>query len=119
MIYSNPPITTAFAQGDLLLDCPLVAIPRDVSTFEPSNPIDFKRKTVVVLTQSCDLAQGKSDRVLVSVIHRAQDLVDIGVVKTQTIRDQIRLGKVFGWYFLPDGRPAITLDESIVDLREI
>jgi len=37
-------------------------------------------------------------------------------MKAQTIRDQIRRHRVFGWYFLPAGNG---LPELVLDLRDI
>ena len=69
-----------------------------------------------MLTQACDLANAKTTKVQVALMHDAQMLVDEGYLKSQTIRDQIRRHRVFGWYFLPADNG---LRESIVDLRDI
>ena len=74
---------------------------------------------VVVLTQACDLAQEKTTRVVVAPVHEAAELVARNVLKAGAIRDQVRRGQVFGWYFLPAAPAPITLAESIVDLREL
>ena len=42
--------------------------------------------------------------------------VDEGLLKAQTVRDQVRRHRVFGWYFLPAEGP---LPESIANLREV
>jgi hypothetical protein len=47
-----------------------------------------------------------------------QELIDEGAVKPSVVRDQIRRGLVYGWYFLPASEPNV-IAESIVDLREI
>ncbi len=41
------------------------------------------------------------------------------ILKPGAIRDQVRRGQVFGWYFLPAAPAPIPLAESIVDLREL
>ena len=71
---------------------------------------------VVVLTQACDWAQLKANRILVACVHSARELVERNVLQGRLIRDQIRTHRVYGWYFLPSG-PA--LSESIVDLRDL
>jgi len=73
----------------------------------------------VVLTQACDLAQAKTTRVVVAPVHSAAELVANNVLKASAIRDQVRRGLVFGWYFLPAAPPPINLEESIIDLREL
>jgi hypothetical protein len=72
-----------------------------------------------VLTQACDLAQAKSTKVLVAMVQPAQFVVDQGVLKAAVVRDQVRRGLVYGWYFLSAAPPPIPLPESIVDLREL
>ena len=69
-----------------------------------------------MLTQSCDLAQAKTESVLVAPVLPAQKLVDEGVLKGSLVRDQIRRHLVFGWYFIP---AASVLPESLVDLRDV
>ncbi len=107
------------SQGDVIDDCPLITI-----RIWPSDPgPDVRSETwtirVVVLTQSCDLAQDKTTRVVVAPVHEATELVARNILKASTIRDQVRRGQVFGWYFLPAAPAPINLAESIVDLREL
>jgi hypothetical protein len=84
-----------------------------------SAPTKLWRSRIVVLTQACDLVQVRSDVVLIAPILEAQSLVDRGVLKGSTIRDQVRRHQVFGWYFLPAVAAPVALPESIVDLRDI
>lgn len=74
---------------------------------------------VVVLTQACDLAQKKVSSVLVAVIYPAQELVQEGVLKASAIRDHIRRGLVYGWYFLPADPEIPNMPESIVSLHDL
>jgi hypothetical protein len=69
---------------------------------------------VLLLTQACDLANSKTTRVQVAIVHSAQRLVDLGLLKAQTVAQNVRRHQVFGWYFLPKGD---CIPESIVDLR--
>lgn len=105
------------SQGDVLDDCPVFGL-------EPGSPVDLAAVPtrwsvrVIVLTQACDLAQAKASRVLVALVHTARLLVESGVVKAALVRDQVRRGLVYGWYFLPaSSQPA--LPESLVDLRDV
>lgn len=61
-------------------------------------------------------ANTKTSKVQVAVVHATAKLVSAGILKAQTIRDQVRRHLVFGWYFLP---AADETPESIVDLRDI
>ncbi len=73
---------------------------------------------VVVLTQTCDLANQKTQRGTVAIVHEAQVLVEQGIIKAGDIRGPIRAGRVYGWYFLPSCEEH-GLSESIVDLRQL
>jgi hypothetical protein len=48
------------------------------------------------LTQACDLANEKTVRATVAVVHDAASLVKTGRVKDRFIRDQVRKGQVYG-----------------------
>jgi len=116
MIYRAPRMEDALTQGDILYDCPLVyweSLSSEVET--KPRPVTVRTR-VVVLTQACDLVQSKATRVLVAVVHEAQNLVDRGILKSNVIRDQIRSHRVYGWYFLPHGG---VMEESLVDLRHL
>jgi hypothetical protein len=74
---------------------------------------------VIILTQACDLANDKTVRALVAVVHTAADLVQTGRVKEKFIRDNVRRGQVYGWYFLPAHASCPGFPESLVDLRDL
>jgi hypothetical protein len=117
MIYEIPPDTAPLTQGDIIRDCPLVYwVIEATPTGKPQRTARASHERVVVLTQACDLANTKTSNVQVGVVHDARKLVDAGLLKEQTIRDQVRHHRVFGWYFLP---AADNLPESIVDLRDL
>lgn len=112
MVYQSPPKTELLTQGDPLDDCMIYRRAED------GVPIELVAR-VIVLTQTCDLAQGKANRVVVAVVHSADVLVASQKVKAATVRDQIRLGRVFGMYFLPASPEPPDFPESIVDLRDL
>ena len=124
-MFSVLPSDSPLTQGDIVDPCPLVELavdefavdgpPRDVRSW----PVSRWMARIIVLTQACDLAQGKSDRVVVAPIHDAQTLVDKGLVKATIVRDHVRRHLVFGWYFLPAVTAPVSLPESLIDLRDI
>lgn len=104
-------------QGDILDGVPLVFWSLD----EKADPLGQRESVeatarVVVLTQSCDLANQKTTRIQVAVVHEAQALVDTGIIRASLIRDQISRHRVYGWYFLPAGDD---FPESIVSLHDL
>jgi hypothetical protein len=119
MIYDLPNIELPVSQGDIIDGCPLF---RQLATGEV---VDLEEKPagwlsrVIVLTQACDLAHTKTNKVLVAVVHDAAELVQKGILKASVVRDQVRRGLVYDWYFLPAVSAPIKLSESIVDLRDI
>lgn len=118
MIYFFPSTNAPLDQGDIIEGCPILQIASfDLQT--PTSPqVACSTQRVVVLTQTCDLASQKTQRVTVALVYEAQFLVDQGIVKAADVRGPIRSGRVFGWYYLP-GDTANELRESIVDLRQL
>lgn len=117
MIYETPDPDAPLTQGDIINECPLVFWTMDRGSDEaflrqPASSIE----RVIVLTQACDLANTKTSNVQVAVVHATDWLVAEGILKGQTIRDQVRRHLVFGWYFLP---ADANNPESIVDLRDL
>lgn len=116
IMYERHPPSEPISQGDIIDDCPIFG--HDASEDPDALPLRWLVR-VVVLTQACDLAQEKATRVLVGHVQSAQHLIDRGILKVPLIRDQIRRGLVYGWYFLPAAPPPVDLPESIVDLRDL
>ncbi len=118
MIYRAPPASEPIDQGDLIDDCPVVSVGAyDVGS--PQNvqvPVALSR--VVVLTQTCDLANAKATSAAVALVRDAQTLLHEQLLKAADIRGPIRSGRVFGWYFLPKNA-EFGLPEMIVDLRQL
>jgi hypothetical protein len=118
MIYQAPTPDEPLDQGDLIDGCPVA----DITEFQPAHPdaakvrLDVHR--VVVLTQTCDLANGKTDVATVASAFDAQDLVDRQLLKPAEIKGPLRSGRVWGWYFLP-AQADLGLTEMIVDLRRL
>src|SRR5579883_2577562 len=116
-MYEPQPGSSPLSQGDIIDQCPIFGLdaPSGGETNPDAEPMRW-RVRVVVLTQACDLAQTKTTRVLVALVHDARELARQGLLKEATIRDQVRRGLVYGWYFLPASSPEIDVPESIVDL---
>src|SRR5881397_3617294 len=98
MIFSGPAQGDAIDQGDIIDNCPLLSI----ASMEVDRPESLRTKTtlqrIIVLTQTCDLANLKVSRVLVAVLLEAQSLIDEHSLKAADVRGPIRAGRVYGWY---------------------
>jgi hypothetical protein len=118
MIYLLPAADQPVDQGDLIDGCPIL----QVASFDPQNAatpqVACSISRVIVLTQTCDLAQRKTQRLTVATVHSAQRLVDQNVVKAAEVRGPIRAARVYGWYFLP-ADTELGLEEAIIDLRQL
>lgn len=112
MIWDDRVGTALLSQGDVFDDCRAFVWENTEQGREPAERL----LRVIVLTQACDLAQAKAAQITVAVIHDAQELVRLGVLKSSFVRDQIRTHRVYGWYFLP---ACPGLSESLVDLRNL
>ena len=118
-MYQALPITEPLSQGDVIDGCPIFALdPVSTEIGAAAAPARWDMR-VIVLTQACDLVQEKTTRVLVALVHSAESLVKQGALKGSTIRDQVRRGQVYGWYFLPAAPASIGVPESIIDFHDL
>lgn len=118
MIYQLPPVEDGIDQGDVVDDCPLLYVVNfDVNDLA-SLQIRAIPNRVLVLAQTCDLANQKVSHVAVAAIHEARKLVEQQKLKAADVRGPLRAGRVFGWYFLPKN-DTLGLPEMIVDLQQL
>ncbi len=118
MIYQRPADEESIDQGDIIDACPVVSLADyDLDDFELSET-EIVPARLLILTQTCDLANEKASKALAAVVLDAKDMVDRGLMKVQDLRGPIRAGRVFGWYFLPQST-ELGLPEMIVDLRQL
>jgi hypothetical protein len=79
---------------------------------------NYALQRVLVLTQTCDLANSKARLAVVAVVLNAQAMIDQQMLKAADVRGPIRSGRVYGWYFLPKST-ELGLPEMIVDMRQL
>jgi hypothetical protein len=117
-LYRLPAPADAIDQGDIIDGCPILLL----ASFDANNvenpEVNAPLARVLVMTQTCDLANQKAMYAVCAVIHEAQSLVDQRMLKAEQIRGQVRAGRVFGWYYLP-ASAALDLPEMIVDFRQL
>ena len=92
MIYDNPPPNQSIDQGDSIDGCPLVFL----RAFLPDAPdpptVDIVFRRVIVITQTCDLANQKTATANVAEVIDAQQLVADQILKPSEITGPIRTG---------------------------
>ena len=118
MIYRQPSPEAPIDQGDLIDGCPVNSVDDFDKPSLANFELEYSTERVVVLTQTCDLANQRVRHAVVAVVHGANDLVASGQLKAADIRGPLRAGRVFGWYFLPKNL-ELGLGEMIVDLRQL
>lgn len=118
MIYHLPPPNDPIDQGDIVDRCPTLYDAGYEPEVAGSMKVDYALQRIIVLTQTCDLANLKTRQVVTAVVLDAQALVDDGSLKPADVKGPIRSGRVYGWYFLP-GSAELNLPEMIVDLRQL
>lgn len=103
MIYSSPSPHERIDQGDVIDACPVSS----VTAFTPDQVdaaevlVDLQR--VLVLTQTCDLANEKVDAAVVALVFDAQQLVAGQVLKVADVRGPLRSGRFGACIFSPRG----------------
>lgn len=110
-------------QGDLLSDVQIPVIATEERDVEHADDLDFDvgSTDVVVISQSCDLAQKKLPSVIVASVRSWQEVSGAAGYSAQTRRDnqkKIRMGRIMHYSLLPpnDNPP---MPWSVVDFREL
>jgi hypothetical protein len=117
-LYGLPAIESPVDQGDIIEGCPILSVQDyDLSDLE-SPSVRSVLVRIIVLTQTCDLANNKISYVTGALAWDAETLVAEGRLKAVDVRGPVRAGRVFGWYFLPKDGP-LALPEMLVDLRSL
>jgi hypothetical protein len=118
VIYDRPQPTERIDQGDLIDGCPLSSVIR----YAPGGAVPVEAEhvfsRVVVLTQTCDLEQAKTEAAVGAVVEDAEALVARGAIKAAEVRGSLLKLRIYGLYFLP-ADPALGLPEMVADFRRL
>jgi hypothetical protein len=118
MIYDSPAPDAPLDQGDLIDACPILAVAHFDVNAPDAVQVKITNPRVVLVTQTCDLANDKVTIGTVATVFAAQELVDDGILKPADVKGPLRSGRIWGLYFLP-ADAARGLGEMIVDLRRL
>ncbi len=112
----------SLAQGDYLTGCPVPLFPDDYVGPAAGQSVGLGWANLIVVTQSCDLANGKARLVALCPNLTLTQLAgkSSGKVADKGYLDSIRVGRLPALHMLasPD-RPDDNRDARVVDLREI
>lgn len=109
---------TDLAQGDLLPECPVV-IPASQVADEMQARVVFY--DVVIMSQSCDLAHGKLDLVLVCPFWALREMESRSeFLASRAGKEALRQGNMTGYHLLNRcGIPGHETDCLVVDFRNV
>lgn len=109
-------------QGDLIENCPVIIPPNTISEDNTPN-IEINNFDVLILTQSCDLENGKITSVLVCPYFTLQEFGNhLNYVQSTVGKEQLRRGNLPGYHLLNkfDGLEAGLHDDFLVaDFRNV
>ena len=111
---------TTLRQGDYLLSCPVPAVSeRPDDTGEQSFPVE--ERDLIVMTQSCDLENGKVAFVALCPIHTLVEFEQANPSFTHKgAWENVRKGRVEGLHLLGSpSEPNNNRDALVVDFRQI
>ena len=118
MIYRLPVSDEPIDQGDIIDGCPILSLVQFDLDHLDVVATKHVLQRIIVLTQTCDLANQKATRAIAAVVFDAQGMVNDQLLKAADIRGPIRAGRVYGWYYLPKNAEP-ELPEMIVDFRQL
>jgi hypothetical protein len=118
MIYLLPQRDSPIDQADIVDGCPLTFLTDYDRDHPGEGEVELVPTRVLVLTQTCDLANQKVTNLTVAVVHEARFIVEQGLLKPADVRGPVRAARVYGWYFLP-ASTDLGFNEMIVDLRQL
>lgn len=109
-------------QGDILLNCPIL-MPMSIEAEVTNDPIraTVSLYDVVVMSQSCDLEEGKIEAALVCPHWSLDDLSKKSdFFKSSKGKEETRRGNVPGYHLLNEcAHPEATCGIRVVDLRSV
>ncbi|MEY2612587.1 MAG: hypothetical protein RLZZ396_1179 [Planctomycetota bacterium] len=108
-------------QGDIIEDCDIAVVPDDFSTSSDEDIIDVEKRRLIVITQSCDLENGKAPFVALCPVYTVSEFQKSQMNFASLARlEEIRKGRVEGLYMLPSTNdPSNNLEALIADFRMI
>jgi len=117
VIKSDPEIQ----QGDFISDCPIIIPPHN---FEEGQELDIKVELMdaIVLSQSCDLTNGKVDLVLVCPVNSLKSFIEQLSDKknTKDTIENLRKGFFYSYHLLNNSDEIEDLkDYQVVDFRNV
>lgn len=112
-------------QGDLIVNCPIIKPPPIIDP-EDTPEVEIQLINVIVLSQSCDLINGKLEIVLVSPVLLLEDFLDglppslsgTSKARSKTVA-KLRQGNIPGYHLLEKPSFEPFSDYLVIDFRNV
>jgi hypothetical protein len=119
------PVTGDYIQqGDILEDCPVFIWTqnRPVSAqdeYTQPAPVDFETRTVIVMSQSCDMAKGR-EKITEVLLCAVWDTSDLGALGDKSHLEEMRKGRLPAFALINEHRrDDFNVGYRVVDFRRI
>lgn len=113
--------TNNLSQGDYLENCPVLIV---LDSFDPTedkeSEVVIEERNLIVMTQSCDLAQNKAKSVALCPVYTLDELSEKNPsYQSKKSWEPVRQGRVEGWHMVEGISSSNNHDAFIVDFRQI
>lgn len=108
-------------QGDILADCAIAIVPDQFSLESVEDELLVESRRLIVVTQSCDLANGKAPYVAMCPVQKLDEMERADArFQSRGRWEEVRRGKIEGLYMLPSSVDVTNnRDVYVVDFRMI
>lgn len=107
------------SQGEYLIECPVVLV-ADIPEAGDELDARVEIRNLLVMTQSCDLAQGKAKSVALCAIYSLEELAkENSTYLNRKNWENVRQGRVEGWHMVPGFSNFNNQEALVVDFRQI
>ena len=109
------------SQGDYLENCPVIIIPDDPDlSVEQISDVIVEERNLIIMTQSCDLAQNKAKSIAMCPIYTLDELSKKNPsYLNNRAWEPVRQGRVEGWHMLGGFLGFDNSQALVVDFRQI
>ena len=107
------------SQGEYLKECPVVLV-SDISESPDELDATVEIRNLLVMTQSCDLAQNKAKSVALCPIYSLEELAKLNTQYSNNKNwEPVRQGRVEGWHMVAGFSGFNNQEALVVDFRQI
>lgn len=111
----------SLSQGDYLKDCPVLIV---LDSFDPAvgneSEVAVEERNLIIMTQSCDLAQDKAKSVALCPVYTLEELAEKNPsYKSPKSWEPVRQGRVEGWHMVAGFQGPKNENALVVDFRQI